>query len=260
MEKPQHPHHEHRSRSVECPVGSVRLGPYHIKDHALFVDVVSKAHPKRVTIALECAKSRVRPEGEQSVFLLPTDVGPGTGVVTHGVVFLMLHTIARDPALASVDPNTSGVIVSQFPCAYCAIRATDDSRWVQETVGSHVRHSCLEYIHVVIVVKSAFGPEEYASPEWEIYDRVLTPSSVVFDFLRPVFEGIDVELLVSALAAASGNLRLIALKISARGQSVWRIDRDETGQSITRIQDPKLTREIIEREERLCMYQTSRRF
>ncbi|KAI1783568.1 hypothetical protein LXA43DRAFT_321080 [Ganoderma leucocontextum] len=217
---------------LTCLVRSVRLGTYHAADHAAFVDVVSAARPRKVTVALSCTTHCVHPEGGQSVFLFPTDAGPGTGVVTHAVVFLKLHIVRYPILIGSVEQNTSGIL---------------------ETVGSHVKHSRLEYLHVAIAVYE-FGPEEYAKPEWEVYEHVLKPSSVVLYSLRPIFGGIDIELLVSQLAAAGEHLRVIALTISARGQHVWSIDRKGGGLTIHRIMDSMSAREIIEREERSYMY------
>ena len=73
-------------------------------------------------------------------------------------------------------------------------------------------------------------------------------------FLRSVFQGIDIEFLVSRLAAAEDHLRTIVLTIKGRGQSVWTIGRCETGQTISKVANPVYAREIIEREERSYMY------
>ena len=63
---------------------------------------------------------------------------------------------------------------------------------LQGTVGSHVTHSRLEYLHVAIGIQFAYG-ENNADPEWEMYAALLKESF----FLRSVFQGIDMELLVS---------------------------------------------------------------
>ena len=120
---------------------------------------------------------------------------------------------------------------------------------LQGTVGSHVKHSRLEYLHVAIGMHFVYG-ENNADPEWEMYEALLKESL----FLRSVFQGIDIELLVSGLAAAEDHLQTIVLTIYGRGQSVWTIDRCETGQTISKVANPVYAREIIEREERSYMY------
>ena len=98
---------------LTCPVGCLRLGEYDVAHHAGSVDVVSRACPKKVVLALKCKRRCAHPEGEQLLLLFPTDNGPTTGAVTHAVVFLMMEHVPN-PYITSVDQITAGIIVRRF--------------------------------------------------------------------------------------------------------------------------------------------------
>ncbi|KAM5540764.1 hypothetical protein V8D89_005408 [Ganoderma adspersum] len=217
---------------LACPVGCVRLGIYDAAHHRQFVDVISGARPKKVNMILECTESCAHLDKKHPVFLFPTDAGPGTGAVTHAVVFLMMYPGPLVPLSGPVDQSTYGII---------------------ETVGSHIKHSRLEYLHLAMGMADVIGNGNYTNPEREFYQALLEqPSNAFLPFFQAVFQDIDIELLVSGLAATGDHLRVIVLTFTTGGQRVWTIDRG--GQMISEVTDPVFAEEIIEREENSFMY------
>ncbi|KAM5540784.1 hypothetical protein V8D89_005428 [Ganoderma adspersum] len=234
---------------LACRVGAVRMGAYDVARHATFVDVIARVRPVKVTMALECAVRCMHPAGAPRVFNFPdphsnnvgASVASGTlRAVTHAVVFIV------------VPLHTGGA----------------DSPGIVETIGSHLKHSGLDYLHVVIPPDDKLSAMTFMQDERHIYQYVLrarrqahgvtdsdpSPSS---SEPHPApsgsrFQEIDIPLLVSGLASAGRHLRTIALTIADRGQSVWRIDRSAGGQTrmISRIADPVSARAVVAREER----------
>ena len=145
---------------------------------------------------------------------------------------------------------------------------------VQETIGSHLKHSRLDYLHVVVPPDDKLSAMTFMQDEPHIYQYALRPRRQAHHCVDGVTEGsdpspsseshpvaphsssrfsdIDIPLLVSGLASAGRHLRTIALTIADRGQSVWRIDRSAGGMTrmISRVADPASARAVVAREER----------
>ncbi|PIL35082.1 hypothetical protein GSI_02870 [Ganoderma sinense ZZ0214-1] len=231
---------------VACRVRALRLGVYDAARHATFVDVIARVRPTKVTIALEGAARCVQPQGALSVFhssaSSPEVVGhaAANGAVTHAVVFMVVPSTQAEEAQGAPG--------------------------IAEIIGSHLRHSRLSYLHVVVPPDERLKGMIFMQDERHIYPYALRQHRQAQDQAQAVvdsdpsshqepsrFADIDIPLLVSSLATAGCRLRTIALTIAERGQSVWRIDRsvNRHAQMISRIMDPVLAKAVIAEEEHM---------
>ncbi|TBU21994.1 hypothetical protein BD311DRAFT_771179 [Dichomitus squalens] len=201
---------------LTCPVGSVSLGHYDVGSHGAFVDVVAGARPRKVAVHLACAQYCVRPNTLQNIFVFTSGLEDGTEDGVRGVTHAVL--------MVSISSFNTG----------------QDTAAIIDTIASHVQDSALEYIHI--------GLAEYFM-SGELDERILKPEDI-HEEVKKVIQGIDLELLVSGIAAVGTHLRFVAVTAATRDQSVWKIDRTDNGQLVGRVKNAFSAREIIDREER----------
>ena len=232
---------------LACPVGCVRLGSYDAASHAAFMDVVSRTRPRKVSLHLACAGYCVKPQAEPNIFLFSADPSNKEVAgaedrqgVTHAVLPFTISSFWP-------DQTTSAFVVRHAPLQhiFSSCQEITCSLFVQDVISSHIRGSRIEYLHL------AFAEFFLSAPETD--ERALKPRDIHPHSVK-IIQNIDVDLLVSGVAAVGTHLRILVLTLATRDQSVWTIERCEGGQKIVRVENTYSAREIIEQEERAYLY------
>ena len=98
---------------LTCPVGAVSLGHYDVGTHAAFVDVLSGARPRKVSIHLAYAQYCLRPDDLPNLFVFPSAAedgfGLGTGAATHAILKFSISSF-------HLGQTTTAIVVSGVSC------------------------------------------------------------------------------------------------------------------------------------------------